>query len=176
MDVVVIDADTISRSATGANGLAIDAIREMFGSTMLTPEGALDRDQMRALVFSDPSARVRLERIVHPLVGREIADQAKHADATGARCIVFDIPLLVESPHWRKALDRVLVVDCSENTQIERVMARNRLPTDAIRKIIAAQAPRLARLAAADAVVFNDGITIDDLAQHVHEISNQFKL
>jgi dephospho-CoA kinase len=172
----VIDADAISRAATGVGGLAIDALREAFGATMLTADGALDREQMRGLVFSDPPAKARLEGIVHPLVGLAIAEEARQADRAGARCIVFDIPLLVESPHWRTALDRVLVVDCTEETQVHRVGARNGLPADAARKIIAAQAPRLLRLRAADAVIFNDGITIRDLAQHVHAMSTQFKL
>jgi dephospho-CoA kinase len=154
----------------------MDALRDAFGPRMLTADGALDRDQMRALVFSDPSAKARLEAIVHPLVGMAIEEQARQADVAGARCIVFDIPLLVESRRWRTALDRVLVVDCTEGTQLHRVAARSGLSADAIRKIIAAQAPRLLRLLAADAVVFNDGITIGDLAQHVHAISTQFEL
>ena len=172
----VIDADAISRAATGVGGLAIAALREAFGPAMLTAEGALDRDQMRAMVFEDPSAKARLEHIVHPLVGLEIAEQARLADLTGARCIVFDIPLLVESPRWRTALDRVLVVDCMQDTQIDRVSARNGWSADAVVKIIATQAPRLSRLRAADLVVFNDGITIGDLARQVLQIRSQFEL
>jgi dephospho-CoA kinase len=172
----VIDADAISRTATGVGGRAIDALREAFGATMLTAQGALDRDQMRAMVFSDPSAKARLEGIVHPLVGMAIAEQAMQASLAGARCIVFDIPLLVESLHWRTTLDRVLVVDCTEGTQVQRVCARSGLAGDAVVKIIAAQASRLSRLRAADLVVFNDGITIEDLARQVHQMSTQFKL
>jgi dephospho-CoA kinase len=172
----VIDADAISRTATGVGGRAIDALREAFGATMLTAQGALDRDQMRAMVFSDPSAKARLEGIVHPLVGMAIAEQAMQASLAGARCIVFDIPLLVESLHWLTTLDRVLVVDCTEGTQVQRVCARSGLAGDAVVKIIAAQASRLSRLRAADLVVFNDGITIEDLARQVHQMSTQFKL
>lgn len=172
----VIDADAISRATTSAGGLAMEALRDAFGPAMLTPDGALDRDRMRALVFSDPSAKARLEGIVHPLVGMAIEAQARQAEEAGARCIVFDIPLLVESPHWRKALDRVLVVDCTEDTQLLRVTKRNGLSDHAIRKIIAVQARRSLRLRAADAVVFNDGITIEELARHVHEICTQFEL
>ncbi len=172
----VIDADAISRAATSVGGLAIGALREAFGPTMLTPDGALDRDQMRSLVFSNPSAKCRLEEIVHPLVGSAIAEQARQANVAGASCVVFDIPLLVESHHWRATLDRILVVDCTEGTQILRVASRNGLSVDAIRRIIAAQAPRILRLSAADDIVFNDGITIEDLAQHVHEICTQFEL
>jgi dephospho-CoA kinase len=172
----VIDADAISRKATGVGGLAIDAIRGAFGPSILTTEGALDRNQMRALVFSDSSAKVRLEGLLHPLVGMAITEQARQADAAGVRCIVFDIPLLVESLHWRTALDRILVVDCTEATQIARVTVRNGLSADSVGKIVSAQAPRLVRLRAADAVVFNDGITIDDLALLVNGIAAQFEL
>jgi dephospho-CoA kinase len=176
MGAAVIDADAISRAATGRGGSAIDALRANFGPSMLTPDGALDRDQMRALIYSDASAKVRLEAIVHPIVGQTIGDQARQAEVAGARCIVFDIPLLVESRHWRKTLHRVLVVDCREETQIDRVTVRNGLSVAEVRKIIAAQAPRNLRLKTADAVMFNDGITIEDLAQQVQEIGTQFEL
>ncbi len=176
MGAAVIDADAISRAATGRGGSAIDAVRAAFGPSMLTPDGALDRDQMRALIYSDASAKVRLEAIVHPIVGQTIGDQARLADAAGARCIVFDIPLLVESSHWRTMLNRVLVVDCREDTQIDRVTTRNGLSPDQVRKIIASQAPRNLRLQTADAVIYNDGITIEDLARQVQEIGTVLEL
>ncbi len=176
MGAAVIDADAISRAATGTGGLAIDALRAAFGPSMLTAEGSLDRDQMRSLAYSDPSVKARLEGIVHPLVGQAIAEQARQAQASSARCILFDIPLLVESSHWRSTLDRVLVVDCREETQIQRVTTRNGLSAEQVRKIIASQAPRGSRLRAADAVVFNDGITIENLAVQVRELGTQFKL
>ena len=176
MGAAVIDADAISRAATGRGGSAIDAVRAAFGPSMLTPDGALDRDQMRALIYSDASAKVRLEAIVHPIVGQTIGDQARLADAAGARCIVFDIPLLVESRHWRTMLNRVLVVDCREDTQIDRVTTRNGLSPDQVRKIIASQAPRNLRLQTADAVIYNDGITIEDLARQVQEIGTVLEL
>lgn len=176
MGAAVIDADAISRAATGRGGSAIDAVRAAFGPSMLTPDGSLDRDQMRALIYSDASAKVRLEAIVHPIVGQTIGDQARLADAAGARCIVFDIPLLVESSHWRTMLHRVLVVDCREDTQIDRVTTRNGLSPDQVRKIIASQAPRNLRLQTADAVIYNDGITIEDLARQVQEIGTLLEL
>ena len=143
---------------------------------MLTADGALDRDQMRNLVYTDPSAKARLERIVHPLVGQAIAQQAMQAELAGMRCIVFDIPLLVESAHWRQKLDRVVVIDCREETQIARVTARNALSPAAVQSIIAAQATRPVRLAAADLVVYNDGIALDQLRLQVQEIGTQFGL
>ena len=171
-----IDADAISRSSTAAGGAAIEAIATAFGAHMLTDDGALDRDQMRSLVYTDHSAKARLERIVHPLVGQAIAEQALQAETAGARCIVFDIPLLVESAHWRRQLDRVLVVDCREETQVARVMARNALDESAIQNIIAAQAARPVRLAAADLVLYNDGIALEQLRVLVHKIGVQFGL
>lgn len=176
MGAVVIDADAISRATTAPGGSAITALKSTFGVGLLTADGALDRAQMRELIYSDPDAKAQLEAIVHPLVGQAIAQQAFQAEVTGARCIVFDIPLLVESQHWRKKLDRVLVIDCAEETQIIRVSARNGLPKQDIEKIVATQASRKQRLAAADYVVFNGDISLTDLRQQVHAISAQFGL
>jgi dephospho-CoA kinase len=158
----VIDSDAIARSVTAANGSAMPAIREAFGPEFLNPEGALDRERMRALVFSDPGAKLRLEAIVHPLVGLATQAQAQAAIQAGHTLLVFDVPLLVESPRWRKLVDQVLVVDCLETTQIERVITRSGLTREAVHNIIQAQATRAQRLAAADITVFNDGL---DLAQ-----------
>jgi dephospho-CoA kinase len=158
----VIDSDAIARSVTAANGSAMPAIREAFGPEFVNPEGALDRERMRALVFTDPDAKLRLEAIVHPLVGLATQAQAQAAIQAGHTLLVFDVPLLVESPRWRKLVDQVLVVDCLETTQIERVVARSGLTREAVHNIIQAQATRAQRLAAADITVFNDGL---DLAQ-----------
>jgi len=176
MGAAVIDADAISRALTAEDGAAIAPLTMSFGDTILTPQGALDRGQMRRLIYSDPGAKAKLEGIVHPLVGQAIAMQAQQALVAGARCIVYDIPLLVESNHWRSALDRVLVIDCAEATQIARVMARDGMALADVQKIMTSQASRTQRLEAADWVVFNDGITIDVLAQHVREIGAQFGL
>ena len=158
----VIDSDAIARSVTAANGSAMPAIREAFGPEFVNSDGALDRERMRALVFSDPSAKLRLEAIVHPLVGLATQAQAQAAIQAGHTLLVFDVPLLVESPRWRKLVDQVLVVDCLETTQVERVIARSGLTREAVHNIIQAQATRAQRLAAADITVFNDGL---DLAQ-----------
>ena len=159
----VIDSDAIARSVTAANGSAMPAIAEAFGKEFVTPEGALDRDRMRALVFSDPSAKLRLEAIVHPLVGMATQAQAQAAIHAGHTLLVFDVPLLVESPRWRKLVDKVLVVDCLESTQIERVIARSGLARDAVQNIIQAQATRAQRLAAADITLFNEGLDLEQL-------------
>ncbi len=172
----IIDADAISRQTTAAGGDAIDAIRQAFGAEFITPEGALDRERMRTLAFSDPTARRRLEQIVHPLVGLETRQQAQAAMAKGYRCIVFDIPLLVESAHWRAHLDQVLVLDCRPETQIERVMQRNGLSRDAVEGILAQQASRRLRLQAADHVICNDDISRPELAHLVGLLAHRFGL
>jgi dephospho-CoA kinase len=139
------------------------AIAEAFGKEFVTPDGALDRERMRALVFSDASAKLRLEAIVHPLVGLATQAQAQAAIQAGHTLLVFDVPLLVESPRWRKLVDQVLVVDCLESTQIARVMARSGLTSDAVQNIIRAQATRAQRLAAADITLYNEGLGIEQL-------------
>lgn len=172
----LIDADAVSRGLTAAGGLAMPAIAAAFGADVVRPDGALDRDRMRAQVFADASARARLEAIVHPLVQQETTRAANAAQAAGAPIVVFDIPLLTESGHWRTRLHRVLVVDCSAETQIARVMARNGLPRAQVEAIIAAQASRLHRLAIADAVVFNDGLTLEALTVTVATLVKRLTL
>jgi dephospho-CoA kinase len=173
---VVIDADQIARSLTAAGGLAMPQIEVEFGASAIDAQGALDRDVMRQLVFEDPSARQRLEAIVHPLVGSLTERQALQAEAYGAQWLVFDIPLLVESGRWRPQLDAVLVVDCEESTQVQRVSARNGLAPDAIARIMAAQATRAQRRAAADWVIYNDGLDLAGLRQEVLSISAWLQL
>lgn len=176
LGAALIDADVLARATTAPGGAAIPQIEETFGSGLLTAQGALDRDKMRQRAFTDTSARARLEAIIHPLVGLAMEHVAAQAEAAGARCLVFDIPLLVESGHWRKRLHRVLVVDCSSDTQIQRVMQRNGLSRIEVQNIMDAQASRAQRLQAADAVVFNDGIGLDELALQVQQIGRQFGL
>ncbi len=154
----LIDADAISRESTAVGGSALPAIAQAFGSDFIASDGALDRQRMREHVFAHPEAREVLERIVHPLVGAEIQ---RRAAACASACIVFDVPLLVESPRWRPQLDRVLVVDCTPATQVRRVRQRNGWSTETIEAVMRNQSPRPLRLAAADLVVFND---TDDLA------------
>ena len=169
----LIDADAISRATTAAGGAALPAVREVFGEGFIDEQGALHRSRMRELVFADPSARQRLEAIVHPLVSAEIA---RLVSSSNKRCIVFDVPLLAESPRWRPQLDRVLVVDCSEATQRRRVKARNGWDDAVIDGVLRSQSPRLARLAVADAVVFNDTDGLDRLHAAVDRLSASFGL
>jgi dephospho-CoA kinase len=176
LGAAAIDADAISRATTAPGGAAIPGIRARFGADFVTADGALDRGRMRERAYAQPEARRELEQIIHPLVGEEVARQADAALAAGARCIVFDIPLLVESGRWRQQVDRVLVVDCSPETQVARVVARSGLAPDEVRAIIAAQAPRALRLAAADLVICNEGLTLEALRYEVEQAARSFGL
>lgn len=173
---VIVDADAIARAVTAPGGAAIEPIRAAFGQEYLTTNGALDRDRMRALAFAQPDAKARLEGIVHPLVHEAIKLETQQALEHDAVCVVYDIPLLVESGQWRHDLDRIIVVDCASQTQIQRVQQRNGLSTSAITAILEAQAPRLQRLRAADAVLCNDGITFHQLEDQVSQVWAWFGL
>lgn len=164
----VIDADAIARSLTAPQGAAMPAIAYTFGAVFVTAEGALNREHMRAHIFSKPQAKQALEAIIHPLVAQETQREAQLAIANGHHTLVYDVPLLVEAgARWRAQVDRILVVDCLEETQIQRVMARNGLSREDIQSIIVAQASRSQRLAAADWVICNDAITLEALRECV---------
>ncbi|MBU3723070.1 MAG: dephospho-CoA kinase [Limnohabitans sp.] len=173
----VMDADAISRALTQAGGQAIPAILAQFGETLITPEGAMNRDAMRALVFSNPQTKRQLEAIIHPLVAQALQAQTQAAIEAGKNCLVFDVPLLVESgERWRRQVDWVCVVDCQTDTQIQRVMARNQLSRPEIEAIMVQQASRAKRLASADGVIYNDGLDLDQLQTAVHEMMARFGL
>jgi dephospho-CoA kinase len=173
----VMDADAISRSLTLPGGRAIPAILAEFGEQLIAPDGAMDRDAMRALVFSTPQSKRQLEAIIHPLVGQVLQEESHAALAAGHACLVYDVPLLVESgDRWRRQVDWVCVVDCEVETQIQRVMRRNQLSRAEIERIISQQASRQQRLSCADAVIFNEGIDLAHLKQLVHEMMARFGL
>jgi dephospho-CoA kinase len=176
LGAAAIDADAISRSTTAAGGAAIAAIAARFGPGFITAQGALDRDRMREQAYADPQARKQLEDIIHPLVGDESARQVQAALAAGVACIVFDIPLLVETGRWRAQVDRVLVVDCSPQTQIDRVVARSGHTPEEVRAIMAVQASRGERLAAADIVICNEGLTLQQLRDNVLQAARRLGL
>ncbi len=157
LGVAVIDTDAIAHELTAARGAAIPAIVAAFGPEVLKSDGALDRRRMRELVFADGDAKRRLEAILHPLIRGE--SEARCRAAASAPYVLLVVPLLVETAGYRDRVDRTLVVDCDEALQIARVMARG-LDAEAVRAIMATQASREQRLAAADDVIDND----DDLA------------
>lgn len=164
---LLIDTDAIARRLTAPGGDAIPAVAQAFGQGMIGADGALDRDRMRERVFADPQAKAALEAILHPMIG---AESARQASLAGGRVVVFDVPLLAESGRWRRQVDRVLVVDCSVETQCQRVMQRSGWTEPAVRSVIAKQATRPQRRAIADAVIHNDGLDIDALASRVRAL------
>ena len=159
----IVDADAISRATTAAGGAAIDAIRSVFGADFVDSTGALDRAKMRELVFSDPSAKHKLEAIVHPLIKSIMQQQIAEAKT---EIVVLDLPLLAENTGfngWRTVLDRVCVVDCLPQTQIDRVMARSGMTREQVQAVMANQASRAARLAIADVVICNENLSLEAL-------------
>lgn len=176
LGAALVDADAISRSLTLAGGAAMPAIAQTFGPGFVTADGALNRDAMRQLVFSDPGARARLEAIIHPLVVQVTGRRTTEAVQAAAPCVVFDVPLLVESGRWRPRVDAVLVVDCSEALQISRVMQRSGWSQEAVEKVLACQASRAQRLAAADVCLYNQSMSLDDLAAQVQQAWQFFGL
>lgn len=150
----IVDTDEIARALTAAAGAAIPQIEAVFGRAALAADGSLDRALMRDRVFRDPAAKRQLESILHPMIR---AESDTRAQALTAPYLVFAVPLLAESPDWRTRVDRILVVDCSLATQLERLRSTRALDRAESMRIIAQQADRAARLALADDVIFNDG-------------------
>jgi dephospho-CoA kinase len=150
----LVDTDAIAHQLTAAGGAAMSALIREFGAAVATADGAMDRQAMRSRVFADPAVRVRLEAILHPLIRQVSAERCRSA---AAPYVILAVPLLVESGNYRERCDRILVVDCPESLQIDRVVARNGMSADEVKAIMAAQASRQQRLTVADDVVSNDG-------------------
>jgi dephospho-CoA kinase len=175
--VALIDADAISRGLTAPGGAAMPEIRRLFGDAMVAADGGLDRDTMRQRVFQQPAVRAQLEALLHPLIGEAIQAQTQAHARQGARRLLLDIPLLVEGrARWLAQLDAVVVVDCTVETQIRRVVQRNGMRPQEVEKIIAAQATRGQRRACADAVIFNDELTLPALNRQIAELAAHFRL
>ena len=163
----VIDADAVAHELTASGGEAIAAIRAAFGEAVITAEGALDRSRMRELAFADPAQRARLEAILHPLIGARLRALARTLPGP---YVVLVVPLLVESlARWRGRVERIVVVDCSPELQVSRVMRRSGLEAAQVRSILRAQATREQRLAAADEVIDNSG-DLDALRRQALEL------
>ena len=168
LGVTLVDTDLIAHALTGPGGAAMPAIAEAFGAGVIAADGRLDRAAMRALAFGDPAARRRLEGILHPMIR---AESERQLAAAASPYAILVVPLLVEGGRPRERARRVLVVDCRPETQVERVMQRNNLPREQVLAILAAQASREQRLAAADDVVDNDGPPngLDARVRELHE-------
>jgi dephospho-CoA kinase len=169
----LVDTDAIAHGLTTPGGAAMPALRERFGHDIAQADGAMDRARMRALVLDDPGAKKALEAILHPLIGAEAQVQTA---AAGDGVVVFDVPLLTESSHWRARCDRILVVDCNPATQVQRVMARSGWPANQVERVIALQASRQARRSIADAIIFNNDITAEALSRQVMQLCKLWRL
>ncbi|SKC58577.1 dephospho-CoA kinase [Paraburkholderia hospita] len=169
--VTLVDTDVIAHRITAPRGLAMPSIATEFGPSFVTSDGSLDRARMRALVFSDENARKRLEAITHPLIRAETERQRQQAPGP---YVIVVVPLLVESGSWKTRVNRVLAVDCSVETQIARVMRRNAFTREQVLAIIARQATREARLAAADDVVVNDNRSLEELDVDVDQLHRTY--
>ena len=170
LGATLVDTDLIAHALTAPNGAAMAAIVAEFGPGFATADGALERARMRELVFADASAKGRLEAILHPRIRDAALAQA--ASASGAY-VIYVVPLLVESGAWRERVTRITVIDCPEEVQVARVMARNGLSEQQVRAIMAAQASRAERLAAADDVITNGG-EIDQLRPQIARLHAEY--
>jgi len=171
LDVPVIDADELAHALVAPGEPALDTILDAFGADYQRPDGQLDRDQLRQLVFTDPACRHRLESILHPLIRNNISELIK---ATRAPYTVVVIPLLLETGQ-SDLVDRILVIDAPEQTLIDRVTARDQLPAEEIHAILGSQTDRNTRLAAADDIIINTG-TLDELAVKVQALHEKYLL
>ena len=170
LGAALVDTDAIAHELTAVGGAAMPALAAAFGPEVAAPDGALDRARMRRLVFADPAARQRLEAILHPMIRNLSAERCRQAPTA---YVILAVPLLVESGTYRERCDRVVVVDCPESLQISRVMARSGLSEPEVRAIMANQASRAERLAAADDVVANDG-DLASLEMRVGELHRSY--
>lgn len=168
-----VDADAIAHELTRTGGAALGAIRAAFGDAAIAADGALDREWMRGQAFADPGVRRRLEAILHPLIRQESERRAREHAAAGSPYVVFVIPLLVESGDARGRFHRILVVDCSTATQVARVCRRPGIDTSTALSILAAQATRAQRLAAADDVLFNES-PLDETEPRVERLHGRY--
>jgi len=175
--VEVIDSDTISHQMTQSGGIAIAAIRETFGDNYIDASGALDRVLMRQLIFSDHAAKLQLEAILHPLIRAQILVQVDNANINSTLAspyLLLVIPLLFETLSYHELVQRALVVDCAEATQVARTMQRSGLDKQTVRTIMASQIMRADRLRRADEIIQNDG-NLDTLRQQVGRLHQQYQ-
>ena len=166
LGATIVDTDAIAHELTAAGGAAIPALRGLFGPAYFDASGAMDRAKVRATVFADPVAKKNLEALLHPMI--RIESERRIAGSAGTY-VVYVVPLLIESGNYRERVQRVAVVDCPEDLQLQRVRQRSRLAEDEIRRIIASQIPRAERRAAADDVIDNSG-TVDALHKQVRNL------
>lgn len=170
LGIDVIDTDVIARQLTQPDGQAINSIRDSFGCVFLTADSALDREKMRNLVFSDSGARQKLEKILHPLILQETLTQIEQSQSPYT---ILVVPLLLETNDYNHIVQRILVVDCEEQTQVSRAMARSQLSEQQVKAIMAQQVSRKNRLQKADDVILNDR-GIGFLQVQVNQLHHQY--
>ncbi len=171
LGVPITDVDVISHQLTAANQPLVKEIEKIFGNQYITPEGALNRDAMRKLVFNDDAARAKLNAILHPVIYDEAVKALTFTKKAPYQ--ILAIPLLFESPHYKKLINRILLIDCDEKIQIERVKSRSHLSESEIIKIIRTQTPQNERLTLADDVIQNDG-NVEELRKKILEIHQKY--
>ena len=171
LGVPIVDTDVIAHRITAPHGIAMPEIAREFGPSFVATDGSLDRARMRTLIFSDDTARKRLEAITHPLIR---AETQRQRDSAQGPYVIVVVPLLVESGNWKTRVDRVLTVDCSVETQIARVMRRNAFSREQVLAIIARQATREQRLAAADDTIVNEDALPDALQVQVDALHRAY--
>lgn len=167
----IIDMDDIAHRLTAPDGKAMDVIRREFGEAYVSDDGSLDRARMRELVFQEPSARKKLESILHPMIRQEAWDQAMRLKKD---YVIFVIPLLTEQPVWQEMASRILVVDCPEELQIQRVMLRSGMLRQQVESIMATQATRTERKAIADDLILNNN-GVENLSVEVSRLDAEYK-
>ena len=170
LGATVVDTDAIARELTAAGGAALPHIKALFGDALIAPSGAMDRDAMRNRVFSDPAAKRALEELLHPMIRVEAE---RRIAAAGGPYMIYVVPLLIEAGDYRRRVARVLVVDAPEAAQLARVRARSGLAEPEVRAIVAQQASRAARRAAADDVIDNSG-TLEQLFAQVRALHARY--
>lgn len=170
LGIDVIDTDVIALKLTQSGGLAISTIQKTFGNSFITPDGALDRNKMRELIFSNSAARLKLEEILHPLILKETILQIEQ---TRSPYTILVVPLLFETNDYSNIIQRTLIIDCDEQQQLSRTMARSHLSQQAVRTIMATQISRKIRLQKADDIIINDQ-DIDYLRTQVLRLHHQY--
>lgn len=176
LGVPITDVDVISHQLTAAKQPLMNEIEASFGRHFITPEGALNRDAMRTLVFNDDTARAKLNAILHPAIYDEAVKQLQENQTHLSKSVQYQmlaIPLLFESPHYSHLINRILLIDCDEKTQVARVKARSQLSESEIIKIIRTQTPQKKRVTLADDIINNDG-NVEELREKILEIHQKY--
>lgn len=173
LGVPVVDTDVIAHELTATGSPVLSEIEHMFGAEVLNDDGSLNRAKLRALVLSKPADRVRLEGLLHPAIYERAIARLKDNDSKlRPQYQILVIPLLFENNRYHNVIDRILVIDCDENTQISRAMTRSKLTEDEVKAMMAAQTSRKVRLNGADEIIENNH-SLADLIDKINKLHNK---